>query len=78
LKDIDVHSPVDGLPALLTIAVMPCTYSITKGMGAGFILDTFLKVVTGKAGDVHWMMYLVFAAFVLYFALGVLESAFGV
>jgi len=78
LKDIDFGSPEDGLPALLTITVMPFTYSITNGIGAGFILYTFLKVVTGKAGQVHWMMYLVSLAFVLYFALAFLHGTFGV
>jgi hypothetical protein len=34
--------------------------------------------VTGKAAQVHWMMYLVSAAFVLYFALGFLHSTFGI
>lgn len=78
LRDIDFTSADDGLPALLTITVMPFTFSITNGIGAGFVLYTFLKAVSGKAGQVHWMMYLVSAAFVLYFALNFLHSMFGI
>jgi AGZA family xanthine/uracil permease-like MFS transporter len=77
LKDISFGRVEDGLPALLTIAVMPFTYSITNGIGAGFILYTFLRVVTGKAAQVPWLMYLVSAAFVIYFAMPFLEATFG-
>ncbi|HLI27623.1 MAG TPA: NCS2 family permease [Chloroflexota bacterium] len=77
LRDIDFLKVEEGLPALLTITVMPATYSITDGIGAGFILWTFLRVVLGRAREVHWMMYVVSAAFVLYFALALLRSLFG-
>jgi AGZA family xanthine/uracil permease-like MFS transporter len=78
IREIDFTSPEDGLPALLTISVMPFTFSIANGIGAGFIMYTFLKLATGKAAKVHWMMYLVSAAFVVYFLLGVLHAVFGV
>jgi adenine/guanine/hypoxanthine permease len=68
----------EGLPALLTIVVMPFTYSITNGIGIGFIAYTFLKIVRGKGNEVHWMMYLASAAFVLYFALPWIETTFGI
>lgn len=77
LRDIDFSSLEEGLPALLTMVVMPFTFSITNGVGAGFVTYTFLKLVTGQGGKVHWMMYVVSAAFVLYFALGLLQSVFG-
>src|SRR5256885_7986134 len=67
-----------GLPALLTIVVMPFTYSITNGIGAGFITYVFIKLVRGKASDVHPLMYAVAAAFLLYFAQNVYAGAFGV
>ncbi len=78
IRDIDFSTLEEGLPALLAITVMPFTFSITNGIGAAFVLYTFLKLATGKAGQVHWMMYLVSATFVVYFALGALHSAFGV
>jgi adenine/guanine/hypoxanthine permease len=78
LREIDFTSLEEGLPALLTLTVMPLTYSITNGIGAGFVLYVFLKLVTGKAHAVHWLMYTVAAAFVLYFSLGFLRATFGV
>src|SRR5512146_1950867 len=58
VKDIPFDDLEEGLPALLTIAVMPFTYSITNGIGVGFISYTFIKVVKGKGGGLHWAMYL--------------------
>jgi AGZA family xanthine/uracil permease-like MFS transporter len=78
IRDIDFSTVDDGLPALLTLAVMPFTFSITDGVGAGFVMYSFLKLVTGKGRQVHWMMYLVSAAFVLYFLLGLFRSWFGI
>ena len=59
----------DLFPILATIIVMPLTYSITNGIAAGFVAYVFLKLVTGKAREVHPLMWLVSAAFVLYFAI---------
>ena len=67
-----------GLPALLTIVVMPFTYSITNGVGAGFVTFGFLKLVRGKASEVHPLMWVVIVAFLLYFAQNVYAGAFGV
>ncbi len=78
IREMDFFSIEDGLPALLTMAVMPFTFSITNGIGAGFVMYSFLKLAAGKAREVHWMMYVVSAAFVLYFSLGVLKSWFGI
>ena len=67
-----------GLPALLTIVVMPFTYSITNGVGAGFVTYGFLKLVRGKASEVHPLMWAVIVAFLLYFAQNVYAGLFGV
>src|SRR5437773_10558705 len=67
-----------GLPALLTIVVMPFTYSITNGVGAGFVTFAFLKLVRGKASEVHPLTWVVIVAFLLYFAQTVYAGAFGV
>lgn len=58
-----------AIPAFLTIAVMPFTYSITAGIGAGFVTYVLLKVVRGKAGQVRALMWIVAGLFVLYFAI---------
>ena len=68
VKDINVADLEDGLPALLTIIVMPLTYSITDGIGAGFITWALLKLVKGKWREIHWLMAVVTLAFVVYFA----------
>ena len=55
---------------------MPFTYSITTGIGAGFIAYAAIKVIRGKAKDVHPLLYGVAAAFLIYFAQGVITSLF--
>jgi AGZA family xanthine/uracil permease-like MFS transporter len=68
VKDIPVAELEDGLPALLTMILMPLTYDITVGIGAGFISWVLLKTVRGRAAEVHPLMWLVSAGFVIYFA----------
>ena len=66
-----------ALPAFLTIVVMPFTYSIANGIGVGFIAFTLMAVFAGKTKDIHWIMWLISALFVVYFAQGPLLAAFG-
>jgi AGZA family xanthine/uracil permease-like MFS transporter len=61
-------------PALATLIVMPLTFTITTGIAAGFVTFVFLKLVTGRARDVHPLMWLVAAAFVIYFAVPWLQT----
>ncbi|MGZ6339885.1 MAG: NCS2 family permease, partial [Candidatus Limnocylindrales bacterium] len=68
IKDIPVADVEEGLPALLTMILMPLTYDITVGIGAGFVSWVFIKLIRGKAGEVHILMWLVSIAFVVYFA----------
>lgn len=58
-----------ALPAFLTIVVMPFTYSIANGIGVGFIAFSLMAVAAGKAKEVHWIMWLVSALFVVYFGM---------
>ncbi|MFI5226942.1 MAG: NCS2 family permease [Candidatus Limnocylindrales bacterium] len=67
VKDIDVSNVEDGIPALLTIILMPLTYDITVGIGAGFISWTFIKLVRGKFAEIHPLMWLIAIAFLIYF-----------
>ncbi len=60
IKDIDFEDFTEGFPAFMCIIMMPFTYSIANGVAAGIIFYTLLKVITGKAKNVHWMMYLLF------------------
>jgi AGZA family xanthine/uracil permease-like MFS transporter len=59
----------DLFPVLTIIIVMPLTYSITNGIAAGFVAWVFMKVVTGKFREIHPLMWIVSASFVLYFAI---------
>ncbi|HWH24125.1 MAG TPA: hypothetical protein VNW68_04425, partial [Candidatus Limnocylindria bacterium] len=66
---------VDELfPVLITLIVMPLTFSITEGIAAGFVSYVFLKVVTGRWRDVHPLMWLAGIAFLLFFAVPFLQQ----
>ena len=71
VKDISWNDPSIGIPALLTIVVMPFTYSITNGVGAGFASYVVIQMLRGKWKDVHPLMYVVAAVFGWYFFHGV-------
>jgi AGZA family xanthine/uracil permease-like MFS transporter len=70
VKGIDFDDLEVAIPAFLTIILMPFTYSISAGIGAGFVSYVLLKLVRGKAGQVHPLMWIVSALFVVYFAIG--------
>jgi AGZA family xanthine/uracil permease-like MFS transporter len=65
VKEINFDDFTEGLPAFMCIIMMPFTYSIANGVAAGIIFYTLLKVLTGKAKNVHWMMYLLFTLVVI-------------
>lgn len=78
VRDIDFSTFSTAFPAFLTIAVMPMTYSIANGIGVGFISFTLMAALAGKARSIHWIMWLISALFVVYFAMnpimGVLQG----
>jgi len=74
VKDIKVSDMEDGIPALLTMILMPLTYDITVGIGAGFISWVLIKVAKGKFSEIHPLMWVVAAAFLVFFAQGWLET----
>lgn len=57
----------EGFPVMLTMMLMPLTFSITNGIGAGFISYVLVKLARGKAREVHPAIYVVAFAFLLYF-----------
>jgi AGZA family xanthine/uracil permease-like MFS transporter len=57
----------EAIPAFLTLTVMPFTYSITNGIGAGFISWVILKALGGRAREVQPLMWGAALAFLLYF-----------
>ena len=78
VKNIDWDDVEIAIPAFFTIVLMPFTYSISVGIGAGFIAYTLIKVVRGKAGSVHPLMWVVSALFVVYFAIDPVKQLLGV
>ena len=74
VRTIDWTNYEIAIPAFLTIVIMPFTYSISNGIGAGVITYVLLKVAGGKFREVHPLLYGVAALFVLYFFRGPLEA----
>ena len=78
VRSIDWDDVEIALPAFLTIILMPFAFSITVGIGAGFVSYVVIKAVRGKVADVHPLLWLVAALFVLYFGIDPLEQLLGV
>ncbi|GAA1156458.1 NCS2 family permease [Nocardioides aquiterrae] len=74
VKGIDWDDLEIAIPAFLTIVLMPFTYSITVGIGAGFIAYVFIKLVRGKVAAIHPLMWVVAALFVVYFFINPITS----
>jgi adenine/guanine/hypoxanthine permease len=74
LAGIDFHDVAIGVPAALTILVMPFTYSITNGIGFGFITYVLIRLAQGRWRIVHPLMYFASAAFTLYFLVPFLQD----
>ena len=66
-RAIDFRNLDEALPVVLTMLVMPLTFSITNGIGAGFVSYVLVKLASGKAREVHPALYVVALAFLLYF-----------
>jgi adenine/guanine/hypoxanthine permease len=75
IRAIDFTDFTIALPAFLTIVIMPFTYSIANGIGAGFVSYVVLRAVTGRIRGIHPLMWIVAALFVVYFALGPIRAA---
>ncbi|MFD9607280.1 NCS2 family permease [Streptomyces sp. NBC_01224] len=69
VRDIDWSDYTLAIPAFLAMLMMPFTYSITNGIGIGFIAFSVLRVVAGRWREVPAAMYVVSAVFVFYYAM---------
>jgi AGZA family xanthine/uracil permease-like MFS transporter len=67
IKDIDWADMGIAMPAFLTIILMPFTYSISVGIGAGFVSHVVIRFVQGRRKDVHPLLLVVAALFMVYF-----------
>ena len=77
IRHIDFTDLSIGIPAFLTIVLMPFTYSLVNGIGAGFVSYCIIKIATGKAREVNWLMWIVSGAFLVYFAIDPIRTLFG-
>lgn len=66
------------LPVFLTVSVMPLTYSIANGIGAGFVSWVLIHAFSGKAKTISPLLWVVGAGFLIFFARGPIEALFGV
>ena len=67
IKNIDWDDMGIAVPAFLTIILMPFTYNITVGIGAGFITYVVIRVVQGRGKEIHALLWLIAALFMVYF-----------
>ena len=65
------------LPVFLTIVVMPMTYSIANGIGAGFVSWVLIRSLSGKAKGISPLLWIVAAGFVVFFVRGPIEALVG-
>ncbi|SEC07786.1 NCS2 family permease [Microbacterium hydrocarbonoxydans] len=78
IKYIDLTEFSVLLPVFLTVTVMPLTYSIANGIGAGFVSWVLVQAFSGKARRISPLLWIVAAGFVIFFARGPIEALFGV
>lgn len=78
IRDIDWNDHAIAIPAFLTIVVMPFNYSITDGIGWGFVVYTVIHLLLGRLRELHWMMLLSSVAFAVYFAIDPIRRLLGV
>lgn len=74
VADVDWRDLEIAFPVFLTMVFMPFSYSITVGIGVGFIAYVVMKAFAGKLKDVHPIMWVVAFLFVLYFIQGLLTG----
>lgn len=65
--DIDWDDSTESVPAVVTVLMMPFTYSIANGLAFGFISYAVLKLLTGRARQVPWIIWLIAALFLFKF-----------
>jgi AGZA family xanthine/uracil permease-like MFS transporter len=68
VAEIPWSDPVFALPAFLTMAAIPLTFSIGNGIAFGFVSYTFLRVIRGEFRKVNWLVYVLTALFIARFA----------
>lgn len=78
LREIDFSDFSVALPVVLTVAVMPLSYSIANGIGVGFIAWVVVRSASGKAREISPLLWIVAFGFLLYFARGWIDALLGI
>ncbi|MEJ5029502.1 MULTISPECIES: NCS2 family permease [unclassified Comamonas] len=68
LTEVDWADTTEAIPAAITAVMMPFTYSIANGLAFGFISYAAIKLFTGRAREVHWMVWIIAGLFLFKFA----------
>ena len=74
IKNIDWDDLGIGIPAFLTIILMPFSYNISVGIGAGFVTHVVIRFVQGRRKEVHPLLLLVAGLFMIYFLASPINS----
>ncbi len=61
LAEVDWHDPAEGIPAFLTVIIIPLSYSIANGLAFGIVSHAVLKLVRGQARSRDWLVYVLAA-----------------
>lgn len=77
LRHVDISEFSVALPVVLTVAVMPFSYSIANGIGVGFVTWVVVRSAAGKAREISPLLWIVAAGFVLYFTRSAIQSLLG-
>jgi AGZA family xanthine/uracil permease-like MFS transporter len=77
IKHVDWEDLGIAIPAFLTIILMPFTYSISVGIGAGFVSHVVIRLIQGRRKDLHPLLLIVSALFIVYFLTSPLNIWFG-
>jgi AGZA family xanthine/uracil permease-like MFS transporter len=78
LRHIELDEFSVAMPVILTVVVMPFSYSIANGIGVGFIAWVVLRSAVGKVREINPLLWIVAVGFGIYFARGWIESLIGV
>ena len=78
VADVPWRDPVVGIPIFPTVVIMPFTYSITDGIGAGFVSWTVLALAAGRARELHPLVAGTGVVFAVHVGLDPLRGLLGV
>lgn len=77
IRHVDLTDLTALIPVFLTVTIMPLTYSIANGIGAGFISWVVIRALTGHARRVSPLLWIVAGGFVVFFVRGPIEALIG-